>query len=96
MTRISLVICNRGKWNKYTALIKLDKDNGVNSSPTTVFDAETPNNQLTPVTTIILPQAIPADIIFDMQGRALNRGNRMSDRLPTGLYLLNGKKHIKH
>ena len=85
-----------GKWNKYTALIKLDKDNGVNSSPTTVFDAETPNNQLTPVTTIILPQAIPADIIFDMQGRALNRGNRMSDRLPTGLYLLNGKKHIKH
>ena len=86
----------------HTAIIKLDKDNGISASKIAFFidlpssdskttDLRFPLGNTQPNTNT----AIHSHCIYTLQGQLVSKDVERLSTLPAGIYILNGKKHIE-
>lgn len=85
----------------HTAIVKLDKDNGISASKIAFF-IDLPNSS-SETTNLRFPlgntqtntnTAIHSHGIYTLQGQLVSKDVERLSTLPAGIYILNGKKHI--
>ncbi len=83
------------KWSKYAACILLNKDDGVKAKVAIEYadnEADTP----TKIGTIsVVADVLKDNRIYNINGQLINYSVQNMDKLPKGIYIINGKKFVK-
>ncbi len=86
-----------GKWTTYTACVLLDKDNGAKSKAETEYfenEDEIVVDGIYNMTADEYRNNKNNNVIYNVYGHAVGNGTDGMDKLPKGVYIVNGKKYI--
>lgn len=89
-----------GNWNKYTAIIVLDRDNGIRTSPSIIFNLSGFNSLVTGIDTLEMMyntttnNTLNNSKVYNTNGIVVLDGVEKLNSLPAGVYIVNGKKYV--